>query len=520
MRKFYIIISMLMAGVITMAYVYFSNLNKGSRSFDQSLNIVAAVSGVLFTFENDKTFYDILEGQGILDEVLGSQKSKLLQSIRKNIVQNANINSVIAGEKIYIGFIPGQKDTVDFVIATQTKGKGVEVDKIGKLQNIVIKDHGTYKKLTFLDSTTCYLVINQHAVLLSNSLVAIKKLASTAPTESEFANYIKAKNRFNKNTLASVYLDYTKIPLLLKNILNTNLTGELSIFDTQNTYAALNYNFGSDKLLLNGYTELKDVNSYYQLFVTQKEQKLEVDQLLPDNTANYTLFTIDSYQNWYKDLKNWQVEKNKSQEIEKQFKALNEKYRIDVEETLPKYFEHQFASFQLNTGEKMGIIKLHNGDKLAQMLLDLSTEYAVDIRILNESGLLYGFFGEPFKKFARPYYTIIDNHLVVANTASTVQAFLNHYKQNELLINTPAYLHFKDQISSTATICVYVNQKNSNTIFGRNLKPSYYKQFKSSSGFKDYNAFAYQLSADNGKFMSNVLLLKNQTTTKLDSAAN
>ncbi len=520
MRKFYIIISMLMAGVITMAYVYFSNLNKGSRSFDYSLNIVSSVSGVLFTFENDKTFYDILEGQGILDEVLGSQKSKLLQSIRKNIVQNANINSAIAGEKIYIGFIPGQKDTVDFVIATQTKDKGVELDKINNLENIKIKDHGTYKQLTFQDSTTCYLAINQQAILLSNSIIAIKKLVSTAPTENEFANYIKTKSRFNKNTLAGVYLDYNKIPLLLKNILNSNLTGELSIFDTQNTYAALNYNFGSDRLLLNGYTELKDVNSYYQLFVTQNEQKLEVDQLLPDNTANYTLFTIDSYQTWYKDLKNWQVEKKKSQEIEKQFKALNEKYRIDVEEAIPKYFEKQFASFQLNTGEKIGIIKLHNGDKLAQLLLDLSTEYALDIRILKDSGLLYGFFGEPFKKFARPYYTIIDNHLVVANAASTVQVFLNRYRQNQLLINTPAYLHFKDQISSTATICVYVNQKNSNEVFGRNLKPSYYKQFKSASGFKDYNAFAYQLSADNGKFMSNVLLLKNQTTTKLNSAAN
>lgn len=80
-------------------------------------------------------------------------------------------------------------------------------------------------------------------------------------------------------------------------------------------------------------------------------------------------------------------------------------------------------------------------------------------------------------------------------------------------MNTEGYNAFKDQTPSAATIAFYINNKNSNDIFGRNLKPTYYKQYKSEKGVKNYNAFGYQLSADNGKFTSNILLLKNQTKT-------
>ena len=254
--------------------------------------------------------------------------------------------------------------------------------------------------------------------------------------------------------------------------------------------------------------------------MNQPQQEITIDQLLPDNTANYTVFTVNDYEHWYKELTTWHQEKNKDKRIEKQFAALNEKYRIDINETFPKYFQKQFALFQLNSGEKLGIIKLKNGDKLAQLLLDLSQEYSAEIRVFSDPSLLYDFFGEPFKKFERPFYIIIDNHLVVANNASSLQVFLNRYRNNELLNNTSDYIYLKDQISNLATICIYINQKNSNTIFGRNLKPPYYKQFKSKNGFKAYNAFAYQLSAENGKFMSNILLLKNQKPTIIDSLQN
>ncbi|SOD18956.1 hypothetical protein [Pedobacter xixiisoli] len=517
MRKIYILLVLLMLGVVGMAYLYFSNLNKEASASDNSLNIISANAPLIFTFENDKSFYEILSGQEITDNILGEEKSKLLGALRENMIKNSNINALIDGEKITIGFLAGDKNSVDFMVATQTTKAKIDLAMFTKL-NVSLKKEGNFHEVKFGDSAKLYLAINQKSILFSNSLAALNKAANVDKAQkNNFANYIKQNIQVNKNTLANVYIDYAKLPVLLKNILNTNLTGELSIFNKQETYASLSYNFGSDKLLLNGYTDVQKPQNYFKLFVDQKEQKINIDQLFPEQTANYSVFAIDDYQKWNSALKALQKENKQDAQIEKQHQAISDKYRIDINQTFPQYFGKQLAVLQLKSGEKMGIIEIKNGDKLGQLLLDLSSEYAPDIRIFKEADLLANFFGEPFKRFERPFYTIIDNHFVVANYASTIQVFLNSYKNNHLLASTDSYTYFKDQTSSSATIAFYINSKNSNDIFGRNLKASFYKQYKSQKGLKDYNAFGYQLSADNGKFMSNILLLKNQTKSEIDS---
>lgn len=515
MRKIIILLILLTLGVASMTYLYFSNLNRENTASDNGLNILSANAPIIFAFENDKTFYDILSGQQIIGHILGPEKSRLLSLLRENVIQHHKINQIIDGEKIIIGFLPGKANHVDFVLATQTKLKQIDLSLLKQLKATVNQEKNIYE-VKFGDSAKCYLSFNGQSILLSNNAESLNKLSAFKNEKNDFASYIKQNSRI-KNTLANIYINYQHLPILLKNILNTNLTGELSIFNKQNAYAALSYNFSSDKFLLNGYTNLQEKQSYLSLFVGQKEQKINIDQFLPEQTANYTFFAITDYKKWSEDLKTQQKEQKEYAKIEQQHKAINEKYRVDIAQTFPQYFNEQLAVFQLKSGEKLGIIEIKNGDKLGQLLLDLSSEYAPDIRIFKESAILYHFFGEPFKKFERPFYTIIDNHFVMANYASSIQVFLNSYKNDELLIKTDDYAYFKDQTSSTATVAFYINHKNSNNILGRNLKPTYYKQYKATNGLKNYNAFGYQLSADNGKFLSNILLLKNQTKIDIDT---
>jgi hypothetical protein len=516
MRKIFIWIGVLLVGVIGMAYLYFSALYKDHSSSDISLQTIANHSGIVFTFDNDKSFYDILSGETVLDDILGDKKLKTLSAIRQNLVSNQNIQSLLNGQKVYVGFVANNKD-IDFVIATQAQEKLAGADILKKSALLNVANINDQYQLTFPDSSICYLKIKDNLILLSNSPQTIEVLSNEQAKSTDFTNYVKQNARFGKNTLANVFVDFNKIPALLKPILNSNLTGELALFNKQDTYATLSYNYSSDKLLLNGYTNLNNQQSYYNLFLEEQEQKITIDQLLPEKTANYILYTVNDYKKWGQGLKKWLTKFGKSKEIEQQLKHINEKYRIDLNNTFPVYFEKQFGTFQLQSGEKLGIISINNGEKLAQLLLDLSSDYANSIRVFKERGILFSYFGEPFKKFERPFYTVVDNHLVVANNASTVQSFLNSYDSNQLLSNTQNYINFKDQISNSATIFFYTNNKNSQNIFSKNLKNTYYRQYKSGKGFKYYNAFGYQLSSDNGKFMSNVLLLKNQTPVVIDS---
>lgn len=504
--------AVLLIAMMAMVYLYFSNLNKSTGANDLSLNVVSANAGLVFSFDHDKSFYEILSGQDLFQHVLGKTKSDQLTAIKEQLIERTEFSAFLEAQKIYIGFLPGANNEVDYLICTQLKQTLTTRQFLASYvpKNIKTSQLRDIVELTFSDSVKVFMGVRDKLVILSGASEQIRRIIGTEqPKASDFATYIKTNTGITKNSLANLYLNFDALPSLLKNILNSTMSGELSVFNQQGTYATFNYNFSSEKLLFNGTTTLGARGSYYTLFDHLPDQKIAINNLLPRTTANYTIYAISDYKNWLPNLTKWLGEQKGYEQIVKNEEMIAKKYGLDLKQIFPNYFKDQFVTFQLASGEKFGGIALTNGDKVAQLLLDLSADYAPDIKIFREANIPYTYFGEPFKKFQKPYYTIIDNYFVMANNASSIQVFLNSYRNNSLLINEEDYQHFNDQLSA-ATLSFYVNNKNSNTIFGRNLKGPYFKQYQSTKGLRSFEAFSYQLSGDKGKFLSNVLLAKKQ----------
>lgn len=509
MKKIYIIIATLLLATIAMAYLYFTNLHTKNNASELALNAVTKQCGLIFSFDNDKSFYDILAGQDLLQQTLGETKAKQLKNLGV-FIKSPSIFSALEGQKTYIG-INAVNNEVNFLITTQLKAEADISQLIKTLRNkkIEIKPKGDVYQLDFADSSTVFLGFRKELVLISNVITDVSPPV-TKQEPDEFTAFVQENSRFNKNTLANLYINFDKIPAMLKNIISTQVNGELGVFNQRKAYAALTYSFSKNKILFNGKTTLDASGNYYHLFVDLPAQQLTIDNLLPSSTANYVGFAIDNYANWQKSLDEWMVSTQNNEQVKKQIAKVEQEYRVNLQEVLPKYFKNQFGTFQLHTGEKFGIIALSNGEKVGQLLLDISADYAPEIKIFKQALIPFAYFGEPFKKFERPFYTIIDNYLVMANNASSIESFLRSYKSDKLLINEQSYIEFRDQLSSEATVCFYVNNKNSEEILSRNLKNPFYKQYQSKSGFKLYNAFCYQLVGDRGKFLTNFLLYKNQ----------
>ncbi len=508
MKKIIITMVVLLIAMIAMVYLYFSNLNKSTGANELSLNTVAFNTGIVFAFDHNKSFYDILSRQELFQHVLGKNKSDQLSAIRGQLLEQQEFTSFLEGQKIYIGFLNGQNDQVNYLVCTQLK-EAINLQQFlatylpKNIKTTSVKD---VVKLTFSDSASVYIGIKDKLLVLSDANEPVQKIYSSEQAKaSNFSKYINENMGVNKNSLANLYLNFDAIPPLLKNILSVSMGGELNVFNQPSAYATLNYNFSSEKILFNGSTRLGAGNSFYALFSSLPEQKILINNLLPKTTANYTVYAITDYKKWLPDLAKWLAAQKGNDQILQQEQIISSKYGLDLKQIFPNYFKNQIVTFQLASGEKFGGIALSNGEKVGQLLLDLSADYAPDVKIFREAGIPYLYFGEPFKKFEKPYYTIIDNYMVMANNASSIQVFLNSYRNNNLLINDEDYLVFNDQLSA-ATLSFYINNKNSNTIFGRNLKPPFFKQYQSTSGFKKFDAFSYQITGDNGRFLSNVLL--------------
>ncbi|SMD17494.1 hypothetical protein [Pedobacter nyackensis] len=523
MKKLIFSIIVLVTAIITVAYLYFSKLHADHSTSDVGLYAATSSSGLIFSFENEKSITDILKEQHLFSEILGLQKYEQLSLLKKRLLSLVTVNRALENQQVYISFIPGDKQQIDFVCTTQLN-TGIHTPQILhsiKASGIQVESTKDLSKLTLADSSIFYLALKENLVVVSNSQTqVIAVLAKNLnDKDDKFAEYIKTGNRFNKNSLAQLYINYNTLPALLKNIIAGKLSGELASLNNQNAFAALSYNYSNEKILLTGTTVVNDPNSYYNLFPNLEAKKITILNILPKNTSSYAIFAIDSYLPWKKKLDTWFSNKQEDKKITKLIADINAKYHLNLDEIFPKYFKDQLITFQLSTTEKIGAINLSNGDKLSQLLIDLSTDYNEEIKTLRESDLLYAYFGQPFEGFKRPFYTIIDNYLVFANHANTLESFLISYKNNLLFINTPNYINANNQLPGNSTISFYIDHANSNEIFRKNIYAPFYKHMQSDKGLKTYDSFTYQLSGDKGKFQTNILIDKQPDILQKDSLA-
>lgn len=510
MKKIYITLFVLLIAMVAMVYLYFSELTTKYTTNDASLHAATATSGMIFCLRNDQDIISILSGQDDFRRLIGNQKSKDLNLLKNELLSKPEISRALAGSIIYLSFMPGANKDYDYLISTQLNNKEGQPALLNTLKNNRIKtesDNGMLK-IILKDSSIFYLGIHNKLLLLSNHRQAITAATNAAAQEKgkDFANYIKTGDKFNKNSVANLYLDFNRFPALLKIISPNSTEGELSIFNRQNAFAAMSYNFSKERVFFNGSCKTNDESNYFSLFKGLQPQKNSLDNILPDNTANFTLFAIPEYTTWNKALKKWFILNGKNKMVAHTIANINQKYRLNLDQIFPKYFRNQLISFQLKTSEKLGAIQLSNGDKVNQLLLDLSTDYNADIKLLKEADLLYCYFGEPFKKFRRPYYAIIDNYMVFSNYPGILQAFLNHYKNNQLLITTADYSSLYNQISDQANITFYVNHENSSNLIRNTFYTPYFRYASAAAGFGKFNTLVYQLSGDKNGFQSNLLI--------------
>jgi hypothetical protein len=509
MKRIYFILGILLFLLSGMTYLYFSNLNTNTVNSDLSLKLAANHSGLIFSIQNNKSVLDILKGQELFNNLIGREKVALLDALKEKLLSTSAFNRMINDQNIYISILPGENRQIDMLLSIEVTPEANSQMLLQALKNERIKVEQTENlyKIELSDSLYVYAKLEENVLLISTAQAQITSaLNSQGDTENAFLEFVQKNDKLAKNSLASLYINYNQMPSLLAAITPAAKSGEFSILNRQNAFAHLSYNFSKERIFFSGETRINDLNSFYQLFSGLKPEKIEADKVLPDNTASYTIYCAGKYSLWQKKLNSWFVNKKEFDAIEAKKAAINSKYHLNLEGTFAANSGTQFITFQLKSNEKLAAIALTNGDKLSQLLLDLSDDYAGNIKLLKEPDIFYYYYGEPLKRFKRPYYVILNNYLFLSNNPSALQAFLRKYEAGDLLINNAAYTQIFDQLSNSANILFYLNNAQSQNVVIDNLYSGYYKHYRDPRGLKNFDSFIYQLSGDKESFQTNVFL--------------
>ena len=121
MKKIIGITTALVLIVISLAYLYFSNLNVSSRNNDRVLSEIPADASLIFQYPNDKSLYEIFSDYTVFDTIIGTQAKNELAWLKDLLVSKKELNDLTDGQKFFLSFHPSKTDSVHFLWSIQLK---------------------------------------------------------------------------------------------------------------------------------------------------------------------------------------------------------------------------------------------------------------------------------------------------------------------------------------------------------------------------------------------------------------
>ena len=514
MNKIYLTTFVLLVAVFTVAYLYFSTISAGSRNNDKALSLIPHDAALILTFKNDKDVYEIFRDYTVFDAIAGKQKQEEISALKSILLNSDRIFQGSRGQNIFLSFHPLKTDSIAFLWIMPLPQEINDSDVINALKsnNALIYRENTIADLPIIEATVkslnrpFYIYVNKNVVLGSFSQTAMESSlnVNSVKISADFTDEINKASNPNQNAPASVFVNYRSSIPFISNFFKNKLGGNFSLLNDFNAIASLNLNFKSDALMFNGMTKPDTTqNSYLNLFLNQQPVKNPIKRVVPGNTANFIAYGVSNYNTFHRDLTQVLKKRNEIEKINTSLNLIRGESGINVDRDIKKYWGNEFITFQLSTQEKFAAVKLTNGRQMQFFMEPLSSEYSPTIRHLNYPGLLYYYFGDGFKQFNKPFYTIVDNLMILSNSPGSLNRYLTRYSRNPLYEND-RFLLFDQLVADQSNISVFVHTQNSRSNIKSYLKPEYAKPFISDShSLKEFYGFSYQLNSENDQFFTN-----------------
>ncbi len=514
MKKIIGITTILVLTVISLAYLYFSSLNIKSRNNDRVLSEIPADASLVFQYPNDKSLYDIFKEYTVFDTIIGLYHKQELAWLKKLLISKKELSDITDGQKVFLSFHPSKTDTVHFLWSIQLK----QSLTINELQNTLSqlsdirlnmkeKSGNAILEINYSELNRPFFLGIDNGIARGSFSVDLLSQSIDKKTEKISKAFIKEINNGlnkNANALAQLFINYNRVGFL-KPFFKRKLSDNMELFESFTGYSSLELNYKTDVMMFNGISRISLAKDrYIPIFLHQKPVKNTIKLIMPYNTASSITYGISDYPMFKKDLDQVFEARNELDTLKKQIKTITAETGINPERDMVKLWAKELSTLHLSTSESLAILKVSDGSKLQFLLDPMSSFYSPTVRRMNYNNLFYFYFGDPMKKYSKPFFTITDNLLILSNSPSSIQRFLNDYNSGRLIYKTKAYIQFDQLVADQSNISFVVYLNNAQNLLRNSIKSNYSQIFRSNNyGIKDLYALSYQLTSNNEYFFTN-----------------
>ncbi len=278
----------------------------------------------------------------------------------------------------------------------------------------------------------------------------------------------------------NVFVNYENAENLYKNLLDPSYVKQLSEASNFASWGAMDAEIFSDKIILNGFTSLKD-SAYQELSIFSKQEPIEFNSpgFLPDAVSNFKLYGFSDKERFFKRLSLYMENDKDSKEILKQKTGLLKEYGIDLDKSFFEMIGDEYGFAEIQSGRAsypFFFMELKSQSLAEQLFRDWLTNWALkngrsprelmmDYKIDNNNsitvyklvmgGIPSMVFGPAFKSPGNDYFAFINNYIVFANSYNSLKEFIYKVVLGNTLSSGLSYSSLGENILSRSNLYVY-----------------------------------------------------------------
>jgi hypothetical protein len=528
MRRLIITTLILLAATVAITVVYFKNLNTPATHTARVMQTIPNTAALIFEFSNDNGFYDIFSSANPLESITGTQKMAELDTLRKKLLINPLLKGFFDGQHIYLSLHGQERDSVDFLItiagsqtfATSHMEELAKQTKNGMLiHNINLGGKDGYE-IYFNDLKKRFYLVNRGEHIFSGSFSKSLALQSAQyqPTKNN-ADLKLIPDQQNNNSLANLYVNYAQLTPLFDQFFKTKNSPLFKSLRMLPALAGLTLNYKTDALMFNGFTNIQNnkAASYLTLFRNQQPYEAKLKDIFPSSTGFSTCFTLSNPKQFTADLTRYFNNAQMGTERSDLFAKIKTETGVQINTEFNNILANEFAVLTTRYDEKLAIISVKDGSKLRPLMVNISNMVNDDVGQFKFNKLPFFLLGDALSIFSHPYFMILDNYLILANSTGELNSYKDSYLNHKLLSKTAAYTDFDNLLAERSNVAFFLHFRNIFPILRRDMKPGFVDLFNpdKKTGKKCY-ALSYQLSASDKNFYTNFYL----RFTPIDSTVN
>lgn len=293
------------------------------------------------------------------------------------------------------------------------------------------------------------------------------------PTFIEVNKLIAGKGIFH------TYIQYAYLPDILNMYLGQD-NPYLSVISESMAYAGLKADVDNNKIKLGGYTFFNDtVNPYVSALFHSGKKEIQAHKILSDRTAFYTHIGFDDPVTFVKELEKAMATNHPAeyQSYKNSYKKIELTLDISLADDFFSWMSGEFAFTELEPGllglepEIILAIKAKDAnqakEKMAYIEKQVKKRTPIHVKAVSYKGYAINyvemkgffslFFGKMFNKFEKPYYTYIEDYVVLSNKPASLLSFVEDYEQKRTLNRDKGFETAFSQADKKSTYFVYTN---------------------------------------------------------------